>query len=109
MSDDAKTLADVISRLPAYSGAELGDIILYHLDDETRFHQNAKVLLINEKHRAMIVKALTANPRDDLIALADRLRELVFRQGQIDWDALIKIEIDLRLAALAFEQKEAGK
>ena len=39
------------------------------------------------------------NPRDDLMALADRLRELVFRQGQIDWDALIKIEIDLRLAA----------
>lgn len=34
-----------------------------------------------------------------LMALADRLRELVFRQGQIDWDALIKIEIDLRLAA----------
>ena len=39
------------------------------------------------------------NPRDDLMALADRLRALVFRQGQIDWDALIKIEIDLRLAA----------
>ena len=39
------------------------------------------------------------NPRDDLMSLADRLRELVFRQGQIDWDALIKIEIDLRLAA----------
>lgn len=39
------------------------------------------------------------NPHDDLMALADRLRELVFRQGQIDWDALIKIEIDLRLAA----------
>lgn len=66
VSDDAKTLADVISRLPAYTANQLGGFTLYHLDDvkAEKVSSDIKVLLINEKHRKMIVNTLMAANKD---------------------------------------------